>query len=156
MFFAFNFILPQNTGAFLPDRIYVDVGKQAQVEFTLPIWASPVSYTHLDVYKRQHLLGRKLIELSEKDRRITAVTAAMPTGTGLSAYQERFPKRCFDVGIAEEHGVTMSAGMAKAGMRPYFAVYASFLQRAYDQILTDVCSQGLPVTLCVDRAGRCV
>ena len=100
-----------------------------------------------------HLLGRKLIELSEKDRRITAVTAAMPTGTGLSAYQERFPKRCFDVGIAEEHGVTMSAGMAKAGMRPYFAVYASFLQRAYDQILTDVCIQGLPVTLCVDRAG---
>ena len=82
-----------------------------------------------------------------------AVTAAMPDGTGLKAFARRFPKRFFDVGIAEEHAVTSAAGMAAAGLRPVVAVYSSFLQRGYDQIVHDVCLQNLPVLFCIDRAG---
>ena len=94
-----------------------------------------------------------LCALAEKDPRIAAVTAAMPDGTGLKAFEKRFPERFFDVGIAEEHAVTSAAGMAAAGLKPVVAVYSSFLQRAYDQILHDVCLQNLPVVFCVDRAG---
>ncbi len=91
--------------------------------------------------------------LAEKDEKIVAVTAAMPTGTGLSAFRDRFPDRFFDVGIAEQHAVTMSAGMASMGLRPVFAVYSTFLQRGYDQLLHDVCLQKLPVVFGIDRAG---
>jgi 1-deoxy-D-xylulose-5-phosphate synthase len=77
----------------------------------------------------------------------------MPLGTGMDIFQKAHPDRCFDVGIAEEHAVTMAAGMASQGMKPYVAIYSTFLQRAYDQILVDVCRNGLPVTLLIDRAG---
>jgi 1-deoxy-D-xylulose-5-phosphate synthase len=94
-----------------------------------------------------------LIDRALRDLRVCAVTAAMPTGTGLSAFAKACPDRFYDVGIAEEHAVSMAAGLALAGMRPYVAVYSTFLQRAFDQILTEVCLQNLPVTLLVDRAG---
>lgn len=99
------------------------------------------------------IFAKKLCQLAEKDERIVAVTAAMPDGTGLSHFAKRFPKRFFDVGIAEEHAVTSAAGMAAAGLRPVVAVYSSFLQRGYDQIVHDVCIQNLPVLFCIDRAG---
>ena len=82
-----------------------------------------------------------------------AVTAAMPDGTGLKRFSKEYPDRFFDVGIAEEHAVTSAAGMAAAGLKPVVAVYSSFLQRAYDQVIHDVCIQNLPVVFCVDRAG---
>jgi len=97
--------------------------------------------------------GSILCELAEKDKRIAAVTAAMKDGTGLAEFSSRFPERFFDVGIAEGHAVTMCAGMAKQGMIPVFAVYSSFLQRAYDMLIHDVSLMNLHVVLCVDRAG---
>ena len=92
-------------------------------------------------------------KLGERDDKIVAITAAMRDGTGLKRFANIYPERFFDVGIAEEHAVTFAAGMAKAGLKPVFAVYSSFLQRAYDQILHDVCIQNLPVIFAVDRAG---
>lgn len=99
------------------------------------------------------IFSRELCRLAETNPRIVAVTAAMPDGTGLKRFSKQFPDRFFDVGIAEEHAVTSAAGMAAAGLRPVVAVYSSFLQRAYDQIVHDVCIQNLPVLFCVDRAG---
>ncbi|WIV10989.1 1-deoxy-D-xylulose-5-phosphate synthase [Proteiniborus sp. MB09-C3] len=99
------------------------------------------------------ILGDTLIDLAEKDNRIVAITAAMPEGTGLSKYQEKFKNRFFDVGIAEQHGVTLAAGLASNKLKPYFVVYSSFLQRGYDQVLHDVCIQKLPVVFAIDRAG---
>ncbi len=101
------------------------------------------------------LVGNKLIELAERDPRVVAITAAMADGTGLKAFAARYPTRCFDVGIAEEHAVTMAAGLAAGKMKPYFAVYSTFLQRGFDQVLHDVCINDLPVTLLIDRAGVC-
>ena len=94
-----------------------------------------------------------LIAQAEADKRIVAVTAAMAQGTGLDKFQKRFPRRFFDVGIAEQHGVTFCAGMAAAGLRPFCAIYSTFLQRGYDQIVHDVALQGLPVRFAIDRAG---
>ena len=94
-----------------------------------------------------------LIEEAERDERVVAVTAAMPSGTGLNRFAERFPKRCFDVGIAEQHAVTFAAGLAADGMRPFAAIYSTFLQRVYDQIVHDVAIQRLPVRFAIDRAG---
>jgi 1-deoxy-D-xylulose-5-phosphate synthase len=99
------------------------------------------------------VFSEALTELARKDSRIVAVTAAMPEGTGLSAFGERYPDRMFDVGIAEPHAVTFSAGMACAGMRPVTAIYSTFLQRAVDQIIHDVSLQGLPVVFVLDRGG---
>ena len=99
------------------------------------------------------VMGAELISMAETDIRVCAITAAMPQGTGLSEFARRFPERFFDVGIAEEHALTMAAGMASEGMRPYVCVYSTFLQRAFDQILTDICIHSLPVTIMVDRAG---
>ncbi|MBR0157115.1 MAG: 1-deoxy-D-xylulose-5-phosphate synthase [Clostridia bacterium] len=99
------------------------------------------------------IFADELCRLAEEDEKIVAITAAMPTGTGLSAFAKRFPDRFFDVGIAEQHAVTMAAGMAEAGLKPVFAVYSTFLQRSYDQLLHDVCLQKLPVVFGVDRAG---
>ena len=99
------------------------------------------------------VFGRTLTECAGEDGRVCAITAAMADGVGLEGFQKTYPKRFFDVGIAEAHGVTFAAGLAKAGLRPYVAVYSSFLQRAYDQMLEDVCLQNLPVTFCIDRAG---
>ena len=100
-----------------------------------------------------NIFGNKLVSLAEADRSIIAVTASMSKGTGLSLFSEKFPDRLFDVGIAEAHAVTFCAGLAMGGLKPVFAVYSSFLQRAYDQILHDVCLQNLPVVFAVDRAG---
>lgn len=98
-------------------------------------------------------VGEKLCELTERDDKVVAVTAAMKEGTGLMRFAEQFPRRFFDVGICEQHAVTMCAGMASRGFKPYFCVYSTFLQRAFDQISNDVCLPDLPVTLLVDRAG---
>ncbi len=100
-----------------------------------------------------YVLGHELVEMAGKDRRLCAVTAAMAEGTGLQEFASAWPKRFFDVGIAEGHAVAMSAGLAKQGMVPVFAVYSSFLQRGFDMLLHDVALQGLHVVLAVDRAG---
>ena len=94
-----------------------------------------------------------ILEMAKEDERLVAVTAAMPFGTGLYNFKQAYPKRFFDVGIAEEHAVTFAAGMAADGLKPIVAIYSTFLQRAYDQIIHDVCLQGLPVVFAVDRAG---
>jgi len=94
-----------------------------------------------------------LIAEAEKDERIVAVTAAMPGGTGLDLFAKKFPERCFDVGIAEQHAVTFAAGLAAAGMKPFATIYSTFLQRAYDQVVHDVAIQSLPVRFAMDRAG---
>ena len=99
------------------------------------------------------VMGKKLVELAGDDKRIVAVTAAMEEGTGLSNFAKKYPKRFFDVEIAEQHGLTMAAGMAKEGLKPVVPIYSSFLQRGYDQIVHDICLQNLGVVLCVDRAG---
>ena len=105
-----------------------------------PVAAAKTSYTEV--------FSRKICDMAQKDNRIVAITASMAAGTGLSRFQKRFPLRFFDVGIAEEHAVTFAAGL-----KPYFAVYSSFLQRGFDEILHDVCIQGLPVVFMIDRAG---
>lgn len=99
------------------------------------------------------VFAAKLCHLAQRDARIIAITAAMPKGTGLSMFKERFPEKFFDVGIAEEHAVGFAAGLARAGLRPYVAIYSTFLQRSFDQIIHDVALQGMPVVLCIDRAG---
>ena len=107
--------------------------------------SAPPSYTEI--------FSRTMLELGYDNHSMVAITAAMPSGTGLKAFARQFPERFFDVGIAEEHAVTMAAGMAAAGAHPVVALYSTFAQRAYDQIVHDVCLQKLPVTLCLDRAG---
>ena len=110
-----------------------------------PVAAAKTSYTEV--------FSRKICDMAQKDNRTVAITASMAAGTGLSRFQKRFPLRFFDVGIAEEHAVTFAAGLAAGGLKPYFAVYSSFLQRGFDEILHDVCIQGLPVVFMIDRAG---
>ena len=100
-----------------------------------------------------HIMADTLADMTDHDQRIVAITAAMKLGTGLDHFAERYPDRLIDVGIAEEHAATMAAGLAAGGMRPYVAVYASFFQRCYDQMLHDVCMQHLPVTFLLDRSG---
>ena len=99
------------------------------------------------------VFGDTMMELAEVDNRVVAITAAMPDGTGLKEFSKKYPNRFFDVGIAEEHATTLAAGMASAGLKPVFAVYSTFLQRAFDQIIHDVCIQNLPVVFAIDRAG---
>ncbi len=94
-----------------------------------------------------------LIKAAESRPEVVAITAAMPDSTGLLPFRDRFPDRCFDVGIAEEHGVLFAAGMATMGYRPVCAIYSTFLQRAYDMIIHDIALQKLPVLFCLDRAG---
>lgn len=106
---------------------------------------SPPTYTRA--------FGETLAELAGKDEKIVAITAAMPKGTGLSTFAEKFPERFVDVGICEQHAVTFAAGLAAGGYKPFVAVYSTFLQRSYDQIVHDVCLQELPVVFCIDRAG---
>jgi 1-deoxy-D-xylulose-5-phosphate synthase len=99
------------------------------------------------------VFGDTMIQLAKEDEKIIAVTAAMPEGTGLTKFSELFPERFFDVGIAEQHGVTFAAGLATEGLKPVVAVYSTFLQRAYDQILHDVCLESLHVVFAIDRGG---
>jgi 1-deoxy-D-xylulose-5-phosphate synthase len=117
----------------------VVTGTQAKAKSNAP------SYTKV--------FAKSLIREAEADDRIVAVTAAMPDGTGLNLFAERFPRRCFDVGIAEQHGVTFCAGLAAGGMKPFCAIYSTFLQRGYDQVVHDVAIQRLPVRFAIDRAG---
>jgi 1-deoxy-D-xylulose-5-phosphate synthase len=107
--------------------------------------AGPPSYTKV--------FAQSLVEEARRDERIVAITAAMPSGTGLDKFGEAFPKRFFDVGIAEQHAVTFAAGLAAEGFRPFAAIYSTFLQRAYDQVVHDVAIQNLPVRFAIDRAG---
>jgi len=111
------------------------------------IMKSDSSQTYTEVF------GDAMVELAEKDKKIVAVTAAMPEGTGLVKFSEAYPDRFFDVGIAEQHGVTFAAGLATEGFKPVVAIYSTFLQRAYDQILHDVCIEALPVVFAIDRGG---
>ena len=99
------------------------------------------------------VFGESLLKEAQKDNTICAVTAAMPDGTGLNLFAERYPSRCFDVGIAEQHGVTFAAGLAAGGLKPFCAMYSTFLQRGYDQVVHDVAIQRLPVRFAIDRAG---
>src|ERR1700753_1222268 len=101
----------------------------------------------------QKVFGESLIMEAKKDERIVAITAAMPSGTGVDLFGQVFPERTFDVGIAEQHAVTFAAGLAAEGMKPYCAIYSTFLQRAYDQVVHDVAIQSLPVRFAMDRAG---
>jgi len=111
----------------------------------LPVPEAPISYTRC--------FGDTLVHLADMEPKIVAITAAMPAGTGLMRFARRFPNRFFDVGIAEQHAVTFAAGLATEGMLPVVAVYSTFLQRALDQVIHDVCLQNLPVTFALDRAG---
>ena len=120
-------------------KFNVATGAQAASKSTAP------SYTAV--------FARALIEEAERDPRIVAITAAMPSGTGLDRFAAAFPERCFDVGIAEQHAVTFAAGLAAEGHRPFCAIYSTFLQRAYDQVVHDVAIQKLPVRFAIDRAG---
>ena len=120
-------------------RFDVVTGEQVKTEVNAP------SYTRV--------FANSLIAEAEKDEKIVAVTAAMLSGTGLDLFGERFPERCFDVGIAEQHAVTFAAGLASEGMRPFAVIYSTFLQRAYDQVVHDVAIQKLPVRFAMDRAG---
>ncbi len=106
---------------------------------------APMSYTAV--------FGRTLTKLAEDDERVVGITAAMPAGTGMEIMARDFPRRVFDVGIAEQHGVTLAAGMATEGLRPFVAIYSTFMQRAYDQVIHDLALQNLPVVLCLDRGG---
>ena len=118
--------------------------------FDLNFGAQPSSdkvLSYTDVF------SKTLVKMAAKDKKIVAITAAMPDGTGLTKFQNKYPDRFFDVGIAEEHAVTFAAGLASKGYKPYVSIYSSFYQRAYDQILHDVCIQNLPVRLIIDRAG---
>ncbi|MBV0891155.1 1-deoxy-D-xylulose-5-phosphate synthase [Paracoccus sp. Z118] len=117
----------------------VVTGEQAKAKSNAP------SYTSV--------FARSLIRQAETDEKIVAITAAMPDGTGLNLFAERFPRRCFDVGIAEQHAVTFAAGLAAGGMKPFCALYSTFLQRGYDQVVHDVAIQRLPVRFAIDRAG---
>ena len=112
-----------------------------------------IKYTGAKLPTYTEVFGKTLCELAKADTRIVAITAAMPEGTGLACFAEQFPDRCVDVGICEQHAVTFAAGLATQGFKPVVAIYSTFLQRSYDQIVHDVCLQNLPVTLCLDRGG---
>ena len=127
-----------------PDRFHGTGPFDIQTGKALTVKEAP-AYT--DVF------AKGMVRLGEENTKLAAITAAMPEGTGLKAFQQAFPDRFFDVGIAEEHAVTFAAGLALGGIIPVVAVYSSFLQRAVDQILHDVCMQKLHVIFAIDRAG---
>jgi 1-deoxy-D-xylulose-5-phosphate synthase len=127
------------------EQKYHGVGKFDKAEGIKVVPPSVPTYTSV--------FGDTLVELASRDRRIHAITAAMPDGTGLNAFRAAYPDRFFDVGIAEQHAVTFAAGLASGGMRPVVAIYSTFLQRAYDQLIHDVALQKLPVVFALDRAG---
>ena len=120
-------------------------------KFNIQTGIQEKSKVNLPAYTK--VFANTLIKHAEKDSKIVGITAAMPSGTGMDIFGERFPKRMFDVGIAEQHAVTFAAGMATEGFKPYAAIYSTFLQRAYDQVVHDVAIQSLPVRFAIDRAG---
>lgn len=106
-----------------------------------------------DIARYQDVFGQTLLDLARMDERVVGITPAMPSGCSMNILMREMPERCFDVGIAEEHAVTFSAGLAASGMRPFCNIYSSFMQRAYDNVIHDVAIQDLPVVLCLDRGG---
>ena len=127
-----------------PERFH-GVGKFDKFTGEIIKKSAPKTYTEI--------FSKAIVDCAKEDEKIVAITAAMPGGTGLKFFAEKFPERFFDVGIAEEHAMTLAAGMAAGGLHPVVALYSTFAQRSYDQILHDICLQNLPVTICLDRAG---
>jgi len=142
--------ITQKGKGYAPAEAAADRG-HATGKFDVLTGAQPKARSNAPSYTGVFAEG--LVRVAERDPRIVAVTAAMPDGTGLSAFAKRFADRCFDVGIAEQHAVTFSAGLAAGGMRPFCAIYSTFLQRGYDQVVHDVAIQRLPVRFAIDRAG---
>ncbi len=121
------------------------------VKFDVATGAQAKSKSHAPQYTK--VFGESLVKEARKDNKIVAITAAMPSGTGVDLFEKEFPDRCFDVGIAEQHGVTFAGGLAAEGFKPFAAIYSTFLQRAYDQVVHDIAIQRLPVRFAIDRAG---
>jgi len=122
-----------------PGKFDIETGKSIKKENTL--------------IKYQDIFGKTIVELADTDKKIVGITPAMPTGSSLKPMMDKYPERAFDVGIAEQHAVTLAAGLATQGMKPVVAIYSTFLQRAYDQVVHDIATQNLPVTFCIDRGG---
>jgi 1-deoxy-D-xylulose-5-phosphate synthase len=123
----------------------------AVVKFDIATGAQAKAKPNAPAY--QNVFGQSLVKEAEKDDKIVAITAAMPSGTGVDIFNKAFPNRTFDVGIAEQHAVTFAAGLATEGYKPFCAIYSTFLQRGYDQVVHDVAIQSLPVRFAIDRAG---
>jgi 1-deoxy-D-xylulose-5-phosphate synthase len=143
-------VVTQKGKGYGPAEISVDK-YHGVVKFDVATGAQTKSKSHAPSYTK--VFGESLIAEARKDDKIVAVTGAMPSGTGLDLFAEEFPDRMFDVGIAEQHAVTFSAGLATEGFKPFAAIYSTFLQRAYDQVVHDVAIQSLPVRFAIDRAG---
>lgn len=136
----------------------LEAAEKNQIQFHAPGKFDPLTgklqkQTLEEKIKFQHVFGEALLSLAKENSKIVAITPAMPTGSGLIPFMKEFPDRCFDVGIAEQHAVTLAAGLASQGMLPFCVVYSTFLQRAYDQLIHDVALQNLPIVFCIDRAG---
>ena len=143
-------VITKKGKGYAPAEESVDKG-HATSKFDLATGKTENKISNIPTYTS--VFSKTLISAAQKDDKIVAITAAMPDGTGLNLFNKRFPSRCFDVGIAEQHAVTYSAGLAAAGMKPYCAIYSTFLQRGYDQVVHDVAIQKLPVRFIIDRAG---
>ncbi len=143
-------VLTKKGKGYAPAETAADKG-HARAKFDVLTGEQKKAPSNAPSYTR--VFADSLIQEAERDEKIVAVTAAMPDGTGLDLFGARFPRRMFDVGIAEQHGVTFSAGLAAGGMRPFCAIYSTFLQRGYDQVVHDVAIQRLPVRFAIDRAG---
>lgn len=131
-------------------------------ECNKPVWHAPGKFnpetgerivSKTEVARYQDVFGQTLLDLARADERIVGITPAMPSGSSMNILMKEMPERCFDVGIAEGHAVTFSAGLAAAGMVPFCNIYSSFMQRAYDNVIHDVAIQRLPVVMCLDRGG---
>src|SRR5665811_1110754 len=134
------------------DRAEASADKyHAVVKFDVATGAQAKAKPNAPAY--QNVFGQSLVKEAEKDNKIIGITAAMPSGTGIDIFAKAFPERTFDVGIAEQHAVTFAAGLATEGYKPFCAIYSTFLQRGYDQVVHDVAIQNLPVRFALDRAG---
>ncbi|MDB6453920.1 1-deoxy-D-xylulose-5-phosphate synthase [Falsirhodobacter sp. 20TX0035] len=143
-------VITKKGKGYAPAERAVDKG-HATSKFDVQTFAQAKASSNLPSYTK--VFAQALVDEAERDSKIVAVTAAMPDGTGLNLFNGRFPDRCFDVGIAEQHAVTFAAGMAAGGLKPFCAIYSTFLQRGYDQVVHDVAIQRLPVRFAIDRAG---
>ena len=143
-------VITKKGKGYAPAELAADRG-HATAKFDIATGEQAKSASNAPSYTK--VFAQSLVQQGESDDRIVAITAAMPDGTGLNLFAERFPRRCFDVGIAEQHAVTFAAGLAAGGMKPFCAIYSTFLQRGYDQVVHDVAIQGLPVRFAIDRAG---
>jgi 1-deoxy-D-xylulose-5-phosphate synthase len=143
-------VITQKGKGYKPAEDRADRG-HATAKFDIPSGEQKKAASNAPSYTKT--FAKALLQEAEQDHRICAVTAAMPDGTGLDLFNNAYPSRCFDVGIAEQHAVTFAAGLAAGGMRPFAAIYSTFLQRGYDQVVHDVAIQRLPVRFAIDRAG---